>query len=163
MSRQLVALGEAFEIRYIRLGQSKQETASFPGWWWAWDGTPTGGDIRLVKPVKVGSQRLSTVAKATHRKFHGADPIAAIQVDVKPMGLPLRVFGHVVAIGYDARDISVSKGDALYRHHFGAFDHDDKPPFPISAMPDLALDRNGQLIIKRKSGNTFRLDDWLIG
>ncbi len=163
MSRHLIGLGQAFEIQFKRLNSTKKETVSFPGYWWAWDGTPTGGDIRLVRVVSVGGKRLSSAAKSAHKKFHGEAPHQAVTVDDKPMGAPLRTFARVIAIGYDARGYSVSKDDAPYRHHFGAFDHDDKPPFHDDALPDLALDRHGQLIIKRRPSNTFRLDDWLIG
>ncbi len=163
MSRQLIGLGEAFEIQFIRFERTKKETANFPGYWWAWDGTPTEGNIRLVRVVKVGGHRLTPKAKSAHRRFHGEDPVQALMVDASPIGAPLRTFARVIAIGYDARGFSATKDDAPYRHHFGAFDHDDKPPFSEDVLPDLALDRHGQLIIKRRPSNTFRLDDWIIG
>lgn len=163
MSRQLIGLGEAFELQFMRFGHKKKETVNFPGYWWAWDGAPTTGNIRLVRVVKQGGVRLTSAAVNAHRRFHGEDPSNGVLVDAAPIGSPLRTFARVLAIGYDARGHSATKDDAPYRHHFGAFDHDDKPPFSEDALPDLALDRGGQLIIKRRPSNTFRLDDWIIG
>ncbi len=163
MARQLIGLGEAYEVTFRRDDNKKVETVRFPRFWWAWDGSATAGNIRLVRVVSQGGVRLQPNAKAMHRRFHGSDPDAGVQVDAQPVTAPLRLFGRVISFAYDARKIASTKSDAVYRHHFGAFDHDDKPPFGEESLPDIALDGVGQLIIKRRPSNTFRLDDYVIG
>lgn len=159
MSRPLVALGRAVELEFIRLGRKRSEKVSFPAYWWAWDGSAKSGNIRLVKAIRSAP----TVSSSLHKKFHDAAPTGALVVDAEPMGAPLSVVGYAISFTYDAEKLDSNKSDARYRHHFGAFTHDDKPPFDEKYWPDVVVDRTGQLMLRRRSGNDFRLDDWVIG
>lgn len=157
----LVALGKAFEIEFIRDGRSQAEKASFPGWWWAWDGSPDRGHILLVKPTTIIAAPRGT-SKAMHATFHGNDPDKGFDVKA-PLISDARRAGLVISFGYDARSFSSSKRSMPYRHHFGAETHDDKPPFDQKYWPILAVCDDGGMVIKRRAGNTFRLHDWVIG
>jgi len=159
---QLIGLGQAFELQLMRFGRKRLEILSFPAYWWAWDGGPTTGDIRLVKIMQRGGVRLTARTVAAATKFHDKKPVGVL-VDAPPLIEPLVVVGRAVAIGYDARGHSNSKDDAPYRHHFGAVTHHDTPPFDDRYWPDVCLDRARNLVIKRRSTNTYELDDWLIG
>lgn len=157
----LIGLGKAYELEFVRDGSKRRQVVSFPGHWWAWSGTPDGGNILLVKPIEAGG-KISRVAHDTHAEFHGADPKQALHVEAPTM-TGAKMVGLVVSFAYDARSFSSSKRSMPYRHHFGAETHDDQPPFPASAMPGLYQSLSGSLIIKRRSGNSFRLADWVIG
>jgi len=159
MSRPLVGLGRAVGLEFQRLGRSRVEKVSFPAYWWAWDGSATGGNIRLVKAIRP----TATVASKMHTKFHDAPPTGALVVNAEPMGAPLTVVGRAISFTYDAEKLDSNKSDARYCHHFGAFTHDDRPPFPEHYWPDVVVDRSGQLMLKRKPGNAFKLEDWVIG
>lgn len=161
MSASLIGLGKAFELEFIRDGKKKAETVSFPGHWWAWSGGADTGNILLVRPIEPGG-RISRVAHNTHAEFHGTTPKQSLHVEAPTLTGARRV-GLVVSFAYDARSFSSSKRTMPYRHHFGAETHDDKPPFPATLWPMLCMSLNGSLIIKRQSGNTFRLADWVIG
>lgn len=157
----LIGLGKAFEIEFIRDGRTKSETFKFPGFWWAWSGTPDNGNVLLVKPIAAGG-KASRVSHDVHAKFHGDDPSNTMRVEA-PTLTGARRIGVVISFAYDAREFSSSKSKIPYRHHFGAETHDDKPPFPEESLPLLCVAMNESLIIKRRSGNTFRLKDWVIG
>ena len=159
MSRPLIALGRAVGLEFILLGRKKAEKVSFPAWWWAWDGAPNTGNIRLVKVIGDAPP----VRSALHKKFHGEPSSQAVTVNASPMSAPLSVIGMAVSLTYDAQHLNSNKAGANYCHHFGAFTHDDLPPFDERYYPDVVVDRSGQLMLKRKAGNAFRLEDWLIG
>lgn len=167
MSRQLIGLGKAFELRYRRFAADgtlrREESASFPEFWWAWDGPASSGNIRLVRVVSAADLRPARESKRLHDLFHGEVPAHLMWVEADQMASPLTTFARATAIGYDARGVSDTKGDSRYRHYFGAFTHDDHPPFPEDAMPDIVLDRNNQLMLRRRPSNTFRLENWLVG
>lgn len=157
----LVALGKAFEITFVRDGETKAKTISFPGWWWAWSGTPDNGSILLVKPVGF-TRGGSTLAKQMHAEFHGDLANKMMNVEAPSLSEAKRV-GLVVSFAYDARGFSKTKATMPYRHHFGAETHDEKPPFPEKYWPIMGLTAEGGLVIKRRAGNSFRLADWVIG
>lgn len=157
----LVALGKAYELTFIRDGKSSAETVQFPGWWWAWSGSPSGGHILLVKPQSIIAAPRGT-SKDMHATFHGVTPDRGMDVKAPDIAAAKRS-GLVVSFAYDARSFSSSKGDKPYRHHFGAETHDDKPPFPEKDLPILGACADGGIVIKRRSGNGFRLADWVIG
>lgn len=158
----LVALGKAYELEYRRDGSSRSEVVKFPGWWWAWSGSDDGGHILLVKPMSILSSAPKGTARRMASKFHGVTPDKNFDVLAPDISETKRA-GLVVSFAYDARSFSSSKRTMPYRHHFGAETHDDKPPFPDSALPYLAVSPDGGLVIKRRAGNTFRLADWVIG
>ncbi len=164
MTAPLVALGKAYELAFRRDGRSTVEVAKFPGWWWAWSGSPSAGNILLVKP-KSRSMPFPIprgASRAMHATFHGSPPDFGMEVDVPEIAGAKRA-GLVVSFAYDARTLVGTKSDKPYRHHFGAETHDDKPPFMDADLPVLAVTTDGGLIIKRRSGNGFRLSDWVIG
>ncbi len=157
----IVALGKCYELTFRRDGKRTEETVKFPGWWWAWSGSPSNGSILLVKP-QGGAHTPRGVANRMHLAFHGAPPERGLDVLAPDLSACSRA-GLVVSFAYDARSISISKRDRPYRHHFGAETHDDKPPFPDKDLPLLAVSPDGGLCIKRRAGNSFRLADWVIG
>lgn len=157
----LVGLGKAYEICFIRDGRTKSESFMFPGYWWAWSGTPDNGNILLVKPLSA-TDKSSRVNHDTHIKFHGDDPDKLLRVEA-PALTGARRIGLVISFAYDARGFASTKSSKPYRHHFGAETHADKPPFPESALPMLCTSLSGSLIIKRRAGNGFRLADWVVG
>lgn len=161
MSAPLVALGKAYELTFRRDGRSTPETVKFPGWWWAWSGSPTAGHILLVKPRSVVPTPRG-VSRQQHATFHGEPPDAGMEVLIPDITGAKRA-GLVVSFAYDARTLASSKSDRPYRHHFGAETHDDKPPFLDADLPLLATTPDGGLVIKRRSSNGFRLADWVIG
>lgn len=163
MSRQLVGLGQAFELRFIRDGGSREEVVSFPGYWWAWDGDYSTGNIRLVRPVAVSTIKPTRRNASMFARFHGAPPQEMIVVDAEPMRRPAASFARATAIGYDAQGMDSNKAATRFRHYFGAFDHSDKPPFSDDYWPDVVLDADNQLMLKRRDSNTFRLEQWLVG
>ncbi len=162
MTAPLVALGKAYELTFRRDGRSTVETAKFPGWWWAWSGTPTAGNILLVKPKVLHLPVPRGASRSMHATFHGEQPDQGMEVAAPDITGAKRA-GLVVSFAYDARSLGSSKSDKPYRHHFGAETHDDKPPFMDADLPVLAVTTDGGLIIKRRSGNGFRLSDWVIG
>lgn len=165
--RTLIGLGQAYEMQYVPGTDlaGRPRTVRFAKvWWWAWDGSPEHGNILLVKVLGAADARTPRGrAMSLHRTFHGAAPTGMLQVDAWEQAPPLNYLGRVVSIAYDARAISATKGDLPYRHHFGAMTHADRPPFDPAYWPDMVLDADHNLAIRRRPGNTFTLDDWLTG
>lgn len=157
----LVGLGKAYELAFFRTGSSVREVVRFPSYWWAWSGTPSRGDILLVKPGGM-TDRLSALSTDAHLEFHGEEPTKALRVEA-PSITGAKTIGLVESFAYDARGLRSNKSDKPYRHHFGAETKDDQPPFPTSDWPALCVGANGSLIIKRRGSNGFRLADWVIG
>lgn len=163
MARQLVGLGQAFELRFIRNGSNREEVVSFPGYWWAWEGDYNTGNIRLVQPIALARVKPTGRNVALFERFHGSPPDTMVLVDAEPMRRPFDSFATATAIGYDAEGMDSNKAAHRYRHYFGAFDHGDRPPFPESSRPEVVLDADNQLVLKRRPSNTFRLEEWITG
>ncbi len=159
---ELIGLGKADELRMILNGAKSTNSLTFPGFFWAWDGSPTDGFIRLVKAEGPDDLALSYSSDVIHTKFHGKSPTSSMQVYAEPLKKP-RAIGLATAIAYDARRFSSSKADAIYRHFFGAVTEDDKPPFASALLPAVVVDAKGQVALVRRPGNTFTLEDWIVG
>lgn len=163
MSRQLIGLGRAVDLKVKRFDTGGLQTVPLPGHWWAWDGKPSTGNILLVKPRTVSDAKGTAGVVAAHQHFHGSAPTGFLDVDAQKITPPFADIGLAVSITYDAQHFSHSKKDAPYRHFFGAETHDDKPPFADELLPFVSLDRHNQVVIRRRATNTFRLEDWIVG
>lgn len=162
----MIGLGQAFELRFRRSIDAGEEVAKFsPAWWWAWDGSPDAGSIRLVKVLGKANGKTSKTAAGQHIRFHGGEPNHYLAVDSHAALPPITSLGYCTAIAYDARGFSATKGDRPYRHHFGNFGRDgdgDQSADP-TYWPALILDARKRLFLRRRPGNRFSLADWLIG
>lgn len=58
---------------------------------------------------------------------------------------------------------SPGKNKYLWHHAFGDTGHKGGDSYPIKVMPMLQRDSAGNLFIKRRPGNIFRVDNWLRG
>ncbi len=159
---ELIGLGKADELRMIHQSGRGSHLLTFPGFFWAWDGSPTTGFIRLVKIADSDASPASIASVDLHEQFHGREPSSTVHVWAEPLKNP-RTIGYATAIAYDARKFSSTKGDAIYRHFFGAVTEDDKPPFRNSLLPAVVVDAKGQVALIRRPGNTFTLEDWIVG
>lgn len=161
----LVGLGQAYELTFKPADGSRRKTVRFPpSYWWAWQSGHSTGDIVLAKVLGRSSTNVREgQAIDVHREFHGNDPTKTLRVEVGAMRRPVTHIGRVIAFAYDARGFSSTKSDLPYEHYFGAMTHGEQPPFPESAWPDLVVDADNTVAIVRRSGNTFRLADWVIG
>ncbi len=159
---ELIGLGKADELRLIMHGETATRSLTFPGFFWAWDGSPTDGFIRLVKAAGPDDLPISYDSAAVHTKFHGKAPTSSMQVYAETLKKP-RAIGLATAIAYDARRYSATKSDAIYRHFFGAVTEDDKPPFSHKLLPAVVVDAKGQVALVRRPGNKFALEDWIVG
>ncbi len=163
---RVIGLGQAFELRWRSTLEASEQVAKFSkAWWWAWDGNPTAGTLRLVKVIGRADGRVSATAAGQHIRFHGGQPNEYLAVDSHAALAPLTPLGFCTAVAYDARGFSTTKGDRPYRHRFGDFgrdgdgDQSNDPTF----WPALVIDARERLYLRRRAGNRFSLADWLIG
>jgi len=165
---QLIGLGRAHDVWYLKSKKAAVTKYSLrcDNCWLVWAGSATRGTIQLVNVEQraVTAPRFGTHESRLYRRFHGSDPSDALFVTTPAPLTPYEEIGLVVAIAYDAQDMgSATKGDRPYRHHFGDDGDGHKPPYPSDRLPALCLDARGNLLLQRRPGNTWRLDDWLRG
>lgn len=161
-SRALLCIGqlrdlELYDPKTGRTGHLKPK-----GKWLAWDGKQF--QICNVKGQVNASLPSNIVAK--HRKFHASNPqgkpflasMPSRSSSVKNVGLLKSLVYYV-----PSKIRSPGKNKYLWHHAFGDTGHKGGDSYPTKVMPMLQRDSAGNLFIKRRPGNIFRVDNWLRG
>lgn len=157
----LTGLGTLVNLEIIQPGGRSAKTLRTPGRWLAWD-----GQAFHICRIAGGTRPLTDSATIRrHRQFHGQPPAGGRVVDrPAPVGA-LRQIGLLKALTYrvPSHVRSPEKNPYLWHHAFGDTGHKGGDHYPEKVMPALMRDANGNLFIKRRPGNIFRVDQWLRG
>lgn len=161
-SRALLCIGQ---LRDLELYDPRSERTAHikpKGKWLAWDGKQF--QICNVKG-QVNATLPSSVVKK-HKKFHAANPQGRPFLASMPdRGPTVRDVGLLKSLVYyvPSKIRSPGKNKYLWHHAFGDTGHKGGDSYPIKVMPMLQRDSAGNLFIKRRAGNIFRVDTWLRG
>lgn len=161
-SRALLCIGQLRDLELYDPRSGRTTHLKPKGKWLAWDGKQfqicnVQGQVNATLPSKV-------VAK--HRKFHAANPKGQPFLGSMPdRGPTVRDVGLLKSLVYyvPSKIRSPGKNKYLWHHAFGDTGHKGGDSYPIKVMPMLQRDSAGNLFIKRRAGNIFRVDTWLRG
>lgn len=131
--------------------------------WLAWD--PKRQAFHICISRGLTNERVPSSIVKLHRKFHRAAPSKARRAFAPdPTGRLVQV-GLLKALTYTVpRAIfSPEKNPYNWHHAFGDTGHRGGSEYPERVMPALMKDAKGNLFIKRRKGNIFRVDTWLRG
>lgn len=169
MSDTIVGIGRLELIRFIDATGIVRDLTFGRGWWLAWSGPDSTGDMLVVRMTgKAGEDRADIDALRQHRRFHGAEASRLLESWWTPPPKVRRMLGWIQAIRYDVPDATVSDKAGNRWHHklgdFGRADGGDRSN-DKQYWPSLhcTLDRPYAWWIQRRKGNRYRLADWLIG
>jgi hypothetical protein len=158
----LVGLGTLESLEVLSGGRVRK--LGMRGRWLGWDtGNRRFAICRVVS--NAGGRKLPTSVVKAHRRFHSEAPKTAVVADVPdPIGR-LQQVGLVKALTYivPRRINSPEKNPYRWHHAFGDTGHKGGNSYPERVMPALMRDARGNLFIKRRPGNIFRVDTWLRG
>jgi hypothetical protein len=142
----------------------------------AWDAAERA--LVLVRPGYVPARPgyLDTPADAAaaqraHVRFHGAEPGALAVVDVPKPGRGMRQLGLAESVSYCAAGWkSPVKRGAVWLHQFGddgsagrdTVSAADPSQYSTALMPGIWCDDDGGLWLRRRPGNRFTVEDWII-
>lgn len=132
------------------------------GKWLAWDGKQfqicnVKGQVNAELPPNIVQR---------HKKFHAANPQGKPFLASMPdRGPTVKNVGLLKSLVYyvPSKIRSPGKNKYLWHHAFGDTGHKGGDSYPTSVMPMLQSDSAGNLFIKRRPGNIFRVDNWLRG
>ncbi len=161
-SRALLCIGQLRDLELYDPHTNRTAHIKPKGKWLAWDGKQfqicnVRGQVNATLPSSV-------VAK--HRKFHAANPQGKPFLASMPdRGPTVRDVGLLKSLVYyvPSKIRSPGKNKYLWHHAFGDTGHKGGDSYPIKVMPMLQRDSAGNLFIKRRAGNIFRVDNWLRG
>lgn len=164
-SRALLCVGQLRQLELYDPKTGRTGTISPKGKWLAWDGKQfqicnVKGQVNASLPSKLVSR---------HRKFHSANPIGKPFLAEYPKeerrGPTVRDVGLLKSLVYyvPSKIRSPGKNKYLWHHAFGDTGHKGGDSYPTKVMPMLQRDSAGNLFIKRRPGNIFRVDNWLRG
>lgn len=158
----LVGLGTLESLEVLSGGRVRK--MGMRGRWLGWDtGKRRFAICRVVSSA--AGRRLGASTVKAHRRFHNEAPTSAVVADVPdPVGRLTQV-GLVKALTYvvPRRINSPEKNPYRWHHAFGDTGHKGGNAYPERVMPALMRDARGNLFIKRRPGNIFRVDTWLRG
>lgn len=154
--RALLCIGK---LTKLELNSGKK--LSLKNRWLAWDGR----NFHICTVKGTTSAKLPSGIVSKHRKFHDAPPQGKPFVGdcPAPSGKTVQV-GLLKSLVYTVpRKInSPEKNPYQWHHAFGDTGHEGGN-YPEKVMPALVKDQKGNLFIKRRKGNIFRVDQWLRG
>jgi hypothetical protein len=141
----------------------KKLAGLFLGW------LPSKRDLVIVRKTTAKPGRVDSRVAALHRKFHDAPPRRAVSYELPDVVGPLREVGLIKSISYVVPEnvASPSKRGANWVHAFGDHGEEGHGPvtrekkYPTSLMPSLVTDRRGNLFIKRRKGNKYKVTEWI--
>lgn len=159
--RGLLGIGTLQQLEVLDPATRKTRTLRLSNRWLAWDGkafhicTPKR---RAVKPLPAGVRR-------AHQRFHQAGTAAALVADVPAPAGRCTQIGLLKSLVYRVPQQvrSPEKNPYAWHHAFGDTGHQGGDHYPDRVMPALLRDARGNLFIKRRKGNIFRVDSWLRG
>jgi hypothetical protein len=156
----------------MTLGQLKSMTVVLPGggtrkhsYRNLWLCTRTGTDLVICRVTKKRSgKRLSAAVAKRHRRFHGAEARGAMEGEMPAPSGRLSEVGLVKELIYYVPEQikSPEKNKILWHHAFGDTGHTGMR-FPPKFYPRLMKDRKGNLFLRRRNGNIYRVTDWIVG
>ncbi len=161
-SRALLCVGQLRQLEIYDPRTGRSGVFSPKGKWLAWDGKQF--QICNVKGQVNASLPSKLVAK--HRKFHNANPVGKPFLASMPdRGPTIKNVGLLKSLVYyvPSKIRSPGKNKYLWHHAFGDTGHRGGDSYPTKVMPMLQRDSAGNLFIKRRPGNIFRVDNWLRG
>jgi len=138
--------------------------------WLAW--CDRSRDLVVLRPGRSRSAMVEDpVAAQQHRTFHGAAPVSACMMELPAPRGRLQTVGLIEAITYCADAIDSPSKRAFHWHHRfgdrGEHGHgpmrDDGTAYPDHLLPALTVDDADAWFITRRSGNRYRVREWIIG
>jgi hypothetical protein len=154
--RSLLCLG-----KLVKLELASGKKASVKGRWLAYDGR----NLHVCTVNGTTKAKLPAAVAARHRKFHGMEPKGEPFCGdcPSPQG-KLTQLGLLKALVYTVpkKIKSPEKNPYHWHHAFGDTGHAGGE-YPESVMPSLMQDTRGNIFIKRRKGNIFKVDDWIRG
>ena len=163
MPRALLGIGTLTQLTVLDPATRKTRTLTLRNRWLAWE--PGKRCFHICTPKGRQGTALPPGVRAAHRRFHQADSQAALLADVpSPVGRLTQV-GLLKAVVYRVphQVRSPEKNPYAWHHAFGDTGHKGGDNYPDRVMPALLRDAKGNLFIKRRKGNIFRVDTWLRG
>lgn len=162
----LLGIGTLHELEVLDPATKRVRRISAGGRWLGWDTQRRQFLLARTAPRQSSSTaRLPTAVAKAHRRFHGAASRRALVVDVpRPQGR-LRQLGLLKALVYRVpkQVRSPGKNPYAWHHAFGDTGHQGGDTYPERVMPAVCVDQQGNLFIRRRKGNIFRVDSWLRG
>ena len=154
--RALLCLG-----KLVKLELNEGKKASVKGRWLAYDGR----NLHICTVTGTSKAKLPAAVARRHRKFHGMDPKGEpFCGDCPSPHGKLKQLGLLKALVYTVpKKINSPEKNPYHWHHaFGDTGHAGGT-YPESVMPALMQDERGNVFIKRRKGNIFKVDDWIRG
>lgn len=161
-SRALLCVGQ---LRDLEIYDPKTESTKHikpHNKWLAWDGK----QFHVCNVSGQANADLPKEVQKRHRKFHQANPQGKPFVGSMPdRSASVRDVGLLKSLVYyvPTKIRSPGKNKYLWHHAFGDTGHKGGDSYPIKVMPMLQKDSAGNLFIKRRPGNIFKVDQWLRG
>jgi len=161
-SRALLCVGQ---LRDLEIYDPKTESTKHikpRNKWLAWDGK----QFHVCNVSGQANADLPKEVEKRHRKFHQANPQGKPFVGSMPdRSASVRDVGLLKSLVYyvPTKIRSPGKNKYLWHHAFGDTGHKGGDSYPIKVMPMLQKDSAGNLFIKRRPGNIFKVDQWLRG
>ena len=157
----------------LRLPDGRRSQVQWKGpRWLAWQSATRDLLILHAGGGTVPTPVTTSAASVRHWVFHGAAP-RGVRIMVAPDAPEITTsLGLIESLTYETRGFrSPSKSGHAWLHQFG--DHGerghgatnlrDPSPYPDDVLPALVADAKGHLWIKRRSGCTYTVDQWIMG
>jgi hypothetical protein len=132
---------------------------------------PSRKDLVVVKKVNARPGRVDADAIRRHRKFHGSAPKKAATYDLPERRGRQTQVGLIESLTYVVpNDVdSPEKANISWFHKFGdhgesghgSVEEGEDKKYPQKYMPMLLTDDAGNLTIKRRPGNKYKVTDWI--
>jgi hypothetical protein len=162
-TQAIVGLGQLTALEVLDPKTKRTVTKRMRGRWLAWD--PRKRAFHLCTMASKAGGRLPASVERAHRKFHQAPSAKAVMANVPDSAGGEITVGLVKSLTYlvPPQINSPEKNPHHWHHAFGDTGHKGGDHYPERVMPALVRDRAGNLFIRRRPGNIFRVDTWLRG
>lgn len=160
-NKQMLTIGTLLSMTIVQKTGSRSEKISFRNKYLLWDGR----NFHIAKRTGKSSAKLNGAVAKKHKKFHNAKANGCMEGEIADQVGSLTEVGLVESLLYAVPRSIKSPGKNPYRwdHAFGDTGHKGGSTYPKKVMPALMEDEAGNLFIKRRKGNIFRVDTWLRG
>ena len=161
--KALLGIGHLTGLEILDPKTGRVTKKTLRGKWLAWDTARRAFHICTARKSAGGS--LPASIRKAHRKFHAAESRSAVLADVPASAGGEQQIGLIKALTYRVppKVNSPEKNPYHWHHAFGDTGHKGGDSYPEKVMPALVRDRRGNLFIRRRPGNIFRVDTWLRG
>ena len=159
--KALLCLGKLTKLGVVQVDSDREASMRLKNTWLAWDGR----NLHICTVKGTTTAKLPATVVARHKKFHTVGPRGKPFVGDCPTPVGrCTLLGLVKSLIYTVpRKISSpEKNPYRWNHAFGDTGHAGGE-YPKRVMPALVKDQNGNLFIKRRKGNIFKVDDWIRG